>query len=276
MTNQISKESIAESFSQAAKKYDESAFFQKIAGNRLMERLDYFKLQPKTILDVGCGTGYFTRQLKQKYFDAEVIGIDLANGMIDFCLGQSNSEQYICADALQLPLADNSQELVFSNLTFQWISEIELLFKELHRVLKPNGLLLFTSLGPDTLFELKQSWQAVDSHKHVNDFLDMHDLGDAMLSAALLDPVVDNEPVVIGYNKAIELMRDLKNIGAHNLDQQRNSGLTGPGVLRKIEQEYRRFQLGNGELPATYELVYGHAFAREQIPLKYHEYGVEL
>ncbi|MRX28619.1 malonyl-ACP O-methyltransferase BioC [Kangiella sp. HZ709] len=276
MVNQIDHKDVANSFSDAAKTYDDAAFFQRIAGDRLFERLDYFKLAPKTILDIGSGTGHCTRALKQKYPSAQVVGLDIAQGMVDYCRQQSTGENYICADALEIPLESNSQDLIFSNLTFQWIEQLDLLFKELHRVLKPNGLLLFTSLGPDTLFELKTSWKSIDEHKHVNDFMDMHHLGDAMLNAAMLDPVVDNEAVVIGYDKALELMRDLKNIGAHNVDKQRRKGLTSPAVIRKLEKEYQQFKLSNGELPATYELVYGHAFGREEIPMDYHEYGIEL
>lgn len=151
------------------------------------------------------------------------------------------------------------------------------LFVELNRVLKPEGLLLFTTLGPDTLKELKQSFAAVDQYHHVNDFIDMHHVGDAMLQAKMLDPVVDAEPVVISYDKATELMRDLKDIGAHNIDRRRNSGLMSPKKLRAVEKAYQQFALDDGQLPATYELVYGHAFGSEQKQVtSYHEYIVEL
>ncbi len=276
MVNHIEAKDVANSFSKAARSYDEAAFFQRIAADRLLERLDYFKLEPKKILDIGSGTGYCSRELKKRFPTANVTGVDIAKGMIDYSSQQSKTEDYICADALSLPFESNSADLIFSNLTIQWIEQLDALFKEFHRVLNPNGLLLFTSLGPDTLYELKQSWQAIDDYKHVNDFMDMHHLGDAMLNAAMLDPVVDNEPVVIGYNQALELMRDLKNIGAHNIDKQRKSGLTSPRIIKKLELEYQKFKMENGELPATYELIYGHAFAREEVPLEYHEYGLEL
>ncbi|NVK22186.1 MAG: malonyl-ACP O-methyltransferase BioC [Kangiellaceae bacterium] len=277
MINSIVQNDIAQSFSQAAKSYDQSAFFQRIAGERLMERLDYFKLTPKHILDLGCGTGYFSRQLTKRYPDAQVTGVDFAQGMVQWCQQQSQSETYLCADACQLPFESNSVDLIFSNLTFQWIEDLPQLFHELNRVIKPNGLLLFTTLGPDTLYELKQSWAAVDDYKHVNNFLDMHHVGDAMLSAKMLDPVVDSEPVVIGYQRVTELMRDLKNIGAHNLDQKRKSGLTSPRQLKQLEQHYQQFKLEDGQLPATYELVYGHAFATEhQAASGYHEYLLDL
>ena len=273
----LSSQDIARSFSQAAKTYDAAAFFQRIAGERLFERLDYFKLEPKHIVDLGCGTGVFTRELSARYSQAKVTGVDIAEGMIQWCRSQSKAEDYLCADAVSLPFEDNSVDLIFSNLAIQWVEDLEKLFVELNRVLKPEGLLLFTTLGPDTLKELKQSFAKVDQHQHVNDFIDMHNVGDAMLQAKMLDPVVDAEPVMISYDKATELMRDLKDIGAHNIDRRRNSGLMSPKKLRAVEKAYRQFALDDGQLPATYELVYGHAFGSEQKQTtSYHEYIVEL
>ena len=268
---------IARSFSQAAKSYDAAAFFQRIAGERLFERLDFFKLEPKNIIDLGCGTGVFTRELSGRFSQANVTGVDIAEGMIQWCQQQSSSEDYICADAINLPFEDNSQDLIFSNLAIQWVEDLPALFAELNRVLKPEGLLLFTTLGPDTLKELKQSFAAVDQQQHVNDFIDMHNVGDAMLQAQLLDPVVDAEPVIISYDKAIELMRDLKDIGAHNVDNRRDNGLMSPKKLRAVEKAYAEFKLDDGQLPATYELVYGHAFGSEKKQTTdYHQYIVEL
>ena len=273
----LSSQDVARSFSQAAKTYDAAAFFQRIAGERLFERLDYFKLEPKNIVDLGCGTGVFTRELSQRFPQAKTTGVDIAEGMIAWCTQQSQSEEYVCADAVSLPFEDNSVDLIFSNLSIQWVEDLEKLFVELNRVLKPEGLLLFTTLGPDTLKELKQSFSEVDQYQHVNDFIDMHHVGDAMLQAKMLDPVVDAEPVVISYDKATELMRDLKDIGAHNIDRRRNSGLMSPKKLRAVEKAYRQFALDDGQLPATYELVYGHAFGSEQKQTtSYHEYIVEL
>ena len=273
----LSSQDIARSFSQAAKTYDAAAFFQRIAGERLFERLDYFKLEPKHIVDLGCGTGVFTRELSARYSQAKVTGVDIAEGMIQWCRSQSKAEDYLCADAVSLPFEDNSVDLIFSNLSIQWVEDLEKLFVELNRVLKPEGLLLFTTLGPDTLKELKQSFAKVDQHQHVNDFIDMHNVGDAMLQAKMLDPVVDAEPVMISYDKATELMRDLKDIGAHNIDRRRNSGLMSPKKLRAVEKAYRQFALDDGQLPATYEIVYGHAFGSEQKQTtSYHEYIVEL
>ncbi|AOE49184.1 malonyl-ACP O-methyltransferase BioC [Kangiella sediminilitoris] len=275
--NQITPGEVARSFSKAAKTYDAAAFFQRIAGERLYERLDYFKLEPKSIVDLGCGTGVFTRELSQRFTQAQVTGVDIAEGMIQWCQQQSSAERYLCADAMTLPFPDNSVDLIFSNLAIQWVNDLSALFQELNRVLRPDGLLLFTTLGPDSLKELKQSFAEVDHYQHVNDFIDMHHVGDAMLNSQLSDPVVDAEAVVISYDKALELMRDLKDIGAHNIDSRRNSGLMGPNKLKAVEKAYRQFAMSDGKLPATYELIYGHAFGTEMKKVTdYHEYIVEL
>lgn len=275
--NKINSNDVARSFSDAAKTYDAAAFFQRIAGERLFERLSYFKLSPQVICDLGCGTGIFTRELSAKFPQAKVTGVDIAEGMLEWCRQQSQSEDYLCADVMKLPFEDNSVDLLFSNLAIQWIDNPQDLFNELNRVLKPEGLLLFTTLGPDTLKELKQSFAQVDQYQHVNEFLDMHHIGDAMLNAKMLDPVVDAELVVISYDKAVELMRDLKDIGAHNIDSRRGTGLMSPKKLKAVELAYREFALEDGRLPASYELVYGHAFgSAAKAPLDYHQYIVEL
>lgn len=273
----IDLKEVARSFSKAAKTYDDAALFQRISGERLFERLDYFKLAPETIIDLGCGTGLFSRQLSSRFPESQVTGVDIAEGMISWCQSQSQQEEYVCADALSLPFPDHSADLIFSNLAIQWVYDLDTLFAELNRVLKPEGLLLFTTLGPDTLTELKQSFAQVDHRQHVNDFIDMHHVGDAMLKSTLLDPVVDAEPVVISYDKAIELMRDLKDIGAHNIDSRRSSGLMSPKKLKAVETAYKQFALDDGQLPATYELIYGHAFGSgKKKPMSYDEYIIEL
>lgn len=273
----LNSQQVAESFSKAANTYDAAAFFQRIAGERLFERLDYFKLDPTTIVDLGCGTGVFSRQLSARYPKASVTGVDIAQGMVEWCRYRSQNEEYVCADALQLPFANNSVDFIFSNLAIQWLEDLPALFRELNRVLKPEGLLLFTTLGPDSLKELKQSFAQADPGHHVNDFIDMHNVGDAMLGAQMLDPVVDAEAVVISYERAIELMRDLKDIGAHNIDHRRRNGLMSPQKLKAVEKAYQEFRMEDGQLPATYELIYGHAFGSERSqPTDYHQYIVEL
>jgi len=160
-----------------------------------------------------------------------------------------------------LPLADQSVDLLFSNLCLQWCEDLGVVFAEFRRVLRPGGWLLFTSFGPDTLTELRQSWAAVDQAAHVNVFLDMHDVGDAMLAAGFRDPMLDVERFTLTYRDARQLMRELKAIGAGNAAADRKRGLTGKSRLRDMLAHYERFRGEDGVLPASYEVIFAQAQA---------------
>jgi malonyl-CoA O-methyltransferase len=166
----------------------------------------------------------------------------------------------VCADAAAIPLADASVDLVFSNLMLQWCNEPDAVFREFRRVLRPGGLLLFATFGPDTLRELRAAWSAADGHTHVSRFIDMHDLGDALVRAGLGEPVMDMEHLTLTYADLRSLMRDLKTMGASNATAGRNRGLTGRQRLAAAEAHYETLRR-DGRLPATWEVVYGHAWA---------------
>ncbi len=166
----------------------------------------------------------------------------------------------VCADASRLPLADGSIDLVFSNLMLQWCADPETVFRECARFLRPGGLLTFTSFGPDTFRELRRAWAAADGYTHVNRFIDMHDLGDAMLRAGLAEPVMDVERYTLTYPDVRSLMRDLKAIGAHNVNAGRSRGLTGRRAIERMAAAYEN-ERREGRLPATYEVVFGQAWA---------------
>jgi len=275
---QIDKRLIRESFDRAAAGYDEVALLQQEVGQRLLERLDLIKLQPQTIVDIGAGTGELSSALGKRYKGCEVITLDLApnmlkqarqrQGMMDKLFGK---QRFICGDAEQLPLADNSVDMVFSNFAIQWCSDLDQAFGEFQRILKPGGLLLFTTFGPDTLKELRQAWRAVDNDVHVNSFIDMHDIGDALLRAQLADPVMDAEHLTLTYPDGMGVMRDLKAMGAHNITSGRNHGLTGKQKLKQMLEAYEQFRTTDGQLPATYEVVYGHAWGSEASAKQLHD-----
>ncbi len=164
-----------------------------------------------------------------------------------------------CADISRLPLSDASIDLLFSNLAVQWCNDPAALFAGFRSALKPGGLLLFTTFGPDTLTELRQSWAATDGKAHVNDFLDMHDIGDALLHAGFSEPVMDAERIVMTYPSVQDLMRELKATGAHNVTRARRHSLTGPGRLKAMLNAYEAFKDGD-RYPASYEVVYGVAW----------------
>lgn len=269
---QLDKRLIRESFDRAAAGYDEVAILQQEVGQRLLERLELIKLEPSRIIDVGAGTGQLSSELARRYKGSEVIAVDLAPKMLNQArqrLGMTarwfGKQRFLCGDADHLPLADNSVEMIFSNFAIQWCSDLDQTFVEFQRVLKPGGLLLFTTFGPDTLKELRQAWRAVDDAVHVNSFIDMHDIGDAMLRAGFSDPVMDTERLTLTYKDGMAVMRDLKAMGAHNISAGRNHSLTGKAKLKQMLAAYEGFRNDEGLLPASYEVVYGHAWGAENV-----------
>lgn len=250
-------------FDAAAADYDAVAVVQAEVRGRLLERLELFRISPRRILDAGCGTGHGARALLERYRGTAVLALDHAPGMLHAARRRRpwlRRLDAVCADAAALPLADASVDLVFSNLMLQWCNEPDRVFGEFRRVLRPGGLLLFTTFGPDTLKELRAAWQAADGATHVSRFIDMHDLGDALLRAGLAEPVMDVEHLTLTYADVRGLMRDLKTMGARNATAGRSRGLTGRARLAAVEAHYETLRR-DGRLPATWEVVYGHAWA---------------
>lgn len=261
------KQQVRRSFDRAAKHYDGAAVLQREVADRMLERLDLVKLAPLHVLDAGCGTGYAGPRLRSRFKSAKLVELDIAVSMLQVAaskislanrlLGKTNWQ--ICADVEALPLASASVDLVWSSLAIQWLNEPDTAFREFHRVLKPEGLLMFSSLGPDTLIELKQAFANVDDRPHVNQFIDMHDLGDALSQAGFSSPVMDMEKIVLTYSDVKAVMHDLKSIGAHNVTTGRPRGLMGKTAFANACDTYERLRK-DGKLPATYEVVYGHAW----------------
>lgn len=251
------------SFDAAAEAYDAVAVVQAETRRRLLERLEFFRIRPRHVLDAGCGTGHGSRALLERYRGAAVTALDLAPGMLQAARRKRpwlRRLDVVCGDAAALPLADASVDLVFSNLMLQWCNEPHRVFAEFRRVLRPGGLALFSSFGPDTLQELRAAWGAADGHTHVSRFIDMHDLGDALLRVGLGEPVMDMEHLTLTYPDVRGLMRDLKTMGARNATAGRSRGLTGRRRLAAVERHYEGLRR-DGRLPATWEIVYGHAWA---------------
>ena len=251
-------------FDRAAQTYDDAALIQREIGDRLVERLDYVRLNPQRVLDLGCGTGKISQALLNRYPKAEVIGVDLALSMVKTTqqsAGDSSQLSGICADVQQLPFQDECAELLISNLMLQWCNDLLAVFQECVRVLRPQGLFTFTTFGPDTLYELRNSWGQIDGYTHASQFVDMHDVGDTLLAAGFRDPVMDREVITVTYPAVKGLLQDLKAIGANNATLGRNRGLTGKQRLQAFYQAYEAYQLEDGLYPATYEVIYGHAWA---------------
>ena len=266
------KSSVRASFERAAASYDSAAVLQREVSDRMCLRLDYIKNQPKVLLDAGSGTGYGTKQLRSRYPSARVVELDLALAMLKVSrLKQKRSDGLlkklfhpglpwqVVADAEYIPLADSSVDMIWSSLTIQWVNVPDCVLAEFFRVLKPEGMLMFSTLGPDTLHELRSAFAGVDSSTHVNQFIDMHDVGDALMRIGFAQPVMDMEKIVLTYDSARDVMSDLKAIGAHNATSGRGRGLMGKNVWKQVETTYETLR-ENGRLPATYEVLYGHAW----------------
>lgn len=250
-------------FERAADTYDGAAVLQAEVASRLLERLDIIKLLPSRVLDLGAGTGLATADLLRRYPKAMVVALDLAFNMLRHVGQRGNWRRRasrVAADAIALPFSDNAFDLVCSSLMLQWCQPFDVVFEEISRVLAPEGLIMFATLGPDTLRELRESWAAVDDRPHVGVFMDMHDIGDAMLRAGLKDPVVDVETITLTYESVPSLLRDLKCLGATNAASGRSPGLGGRASMAAMMQAYGKFRREDGLLPATYEVVYGHAW----------------
>jgi malonyl-CoA O-methyltransferase len=264
----IDKHQMRRAFSRAAQQYDAAAVLQREVCKRMLERLDYIKLQPMRVLDAGSGTGWGTRQLAQRYSAAHLVALDIAPGMLQAARDQSawwrklfsgSRQSLLCADIETLPLAPASADLVWSNLAVQWCNDLPEAFAEMHRVLRVEGLVMFSTFGPDTLKELRAAFHGADGYNHVNRFADMHDIGDMLVGAGFAEPVMDMEYITLTYDNVKAVMQDLRAIGAHNATAGRARGLMGKGIWRKVLENYEQLRV-EGRLPATFEVIYGHAW----------------
>ncbi|MFC4879200.1 malonyl-ACP O-methyltransferase BioC [Microbulbifer halophilus] len=245
---------MARSFGRAAASYDNAAHLQRAVCRQLLSQAAG-EQTPKTILDLGSGTGYGSELLRKRFPQAAIIALDLAEGMLRYARDRRPvADCHIAADAEQLPLADNSVDLVFSSLALQWCYRLPQLFSELKRVLADGGRCLVSTLGPGTLSELKHSWAQVDGGVHVNRFLPLDEWQGAAFDSGLPGDV-EREQRVLHFDDVRQLMRELKNIGAHNVNRDAGRGLSGREKLRRLAEAYEERRSPAG-LPASYEVIY--------------------
>ncbi len=262
LINEISK-----AFNQHANEYELAAKVQQEIGERLLERLSYLKISPGRILDLGCGPGFFSRELASLYPKAQIVGLDIAKLMLTQAKKKYSWRRkwpLVAADMHHLPFASGAFDLVFANQVVHWGESLPQVFRELNRVMNVNGCLMFTTLGPDTFKELKEAWSSINEHAHVNEFADMHDVGDYLMAEHFLEPVMDMELLSVHYENLPKLLRSLKAQGVKNINSARNHALTGKSSWKKFEQNYASMQTATGKYPLTYEVVYGHAWKGEK------------
>ncbi len=272
----MNKMAIRQAFERAAPAYDAAAFLQQEVARRLDERLELMKIQPSLVVDAGCGTGYALPGLHRRYPDARLLGLDLAHAMTRLArdrlpkptalarmtrrlTGGGVGHGVVCADLERLPITQDSTDLVWSSLTLQWVADLEATFRQVRGMLRPGGLFIFSTFGPDTLKELRTAFQGLDGHDHVNRFADMHDIGDQLVYAGFQHPVMEMECLTLTYAHLKDLLHELKAIGAHTVLGPRRTGLMGREAWARLERNYEALR-HEGRLPATYEIVYGHAW----------------
>jgi malonyl-CoA O-methyltransferase len=272
---------VRRAFGRAARSYDAAAALQREVASRMLSRLEVVKIAPATILDAGCGTGEASVELAARFPGARVIGFDIALPMAraahdrarrgrslyrrllaPLAGASAGGAQFVCADLNALPFRGVAFDLAWSNLALQWVNDLPRAFAEVRRVLKVGGLFSFTTLGPDTLKELRAAFARADGHTHVNRFVDMHDIGDMLVEAGFADPVMDMEYLTLTYSTPAALMQELKALGATNATRGRPRGLTGRTRFARVMDELGRLAR-EGRLPATFEIVHGHAWKGE-------------
>lgn len=246
-------------FDAAAATFDGADFVHAATRDGLMARLEPMVVDAGLVLDLGAATGAALKPLRQRFPKADVVAIDQSLPMLEKCRRRQRWPRRplaVQADAAALPFADGSVDVVFSNLLLPLIGDPATMAAEVARVLRKGGLFAFSSLGPDSLAELRRAWAAIDEAGHVLEFPDMHDLGDALVRAGLSDPVLDVDRLEVTYATPARLFADLTAAGARNSLAHRPAGLTGRETFRRLENAL----LADGEIRLELELVYGHAW----------------
>lgn len=263
--------SLQSEFAQAAATYDEAAVLAREVQVRLAERLDYVKLAPQRVADIGCATGGGARELQRRYPEAQTLAIDYALPMLrmvqasghsrswlDRLIKRNHAPKPLQADAAALPLPAGSLDLIWSNLVFHWLDDTAPVWREFARVLQTGGLLTFSMLGPDTARELREAGAALGIRVPVRRFYDMHDIGDQLVGAGFADPVMDVEYITFTYQRARTFFADQRHLGVRNALFGELPFADWRRVIRAWEK-----QRGAAGLPLSFEIVYGHAWRAE-------------
>ena len=287
MSDLFDHRQVRRAFSRAAHGYDGAAALQREVGARLSESLDYFDDPergadtPAVVLDVGCGPGHAAVAMQRRWPKARVLALDLAPGMLRQArhnagggrrrlLDFARHPHPLCADARALPLRDGSVDVLFSNLCLQWVEDLPAVFAGFRRVLRPGGLLLVSTFGPDTLFELRGAFSEADDAPHVSLFPSIGQFGDALVAAGFKDPVLDRDEFTLAHDDLAGLMRELRTLGATNAMVDRRRSLTGRQRFARAAQAYEQLRDRDGKLPATWEVVYAHAWGPQPgVPIRH-------
>jgi malonyl-CoA O-methyltransferase len=258
----IDRRQVRRSFARAAASYDAADVLQTEVRDRLLDRLQWVRLEPRRILDLGTGTGKSLPALAARFPAAEVLGVDLTPAMLAVAAGRADpAALLVCADAARLPFANQSIDLIFSSLALHWSPVLDTVLAEVRRVLRHPGLFTFTIPGPASYRELRAAWQAVDQAPHVIPFPEMRALGDGLTRAGLAEVVMDTDTLTLKYREFRQLIADLRATGTTNASIGRKRGLTGRKAWAGLVAAYEQQRDAAGLLPATVEVVFGQAWA---------------
>ncbi len=263
---QLDARQIRRGFSRAAAGCARHEALQREVEARLLDLLEYVKTPPQRILDLGAGRGTAARALRKRWPRAQVVAVDLALPMAREARRTAGRWRpdfaTLCADAAALPFAAGSFDLVFSNLCLPWITDLESLFAQWRGVLNPGGLVACSSLGPETLGELREAF-AADPLPHVNALSHIQQVGDALMAAGFRNPVLDTDRFTLTHASLDALIADLRGAGGVNAMRERRRSLSGRGRFEAARAAYEAFRTPEGLLPSTWEVLYAHAFAPE-------------
>ncbi len=261
-TFSLDQQQVKHALGRAAGSYNQANILQKEIADRLLEQLNTLAIQPQCILDVSARTGYSALQLLQRYPNAEIISLDASLDLLSQSTAQTAR---VCAQADRLPFQSAQFDLIVMNLAFDWLPEKLVGLQEWRRVLKPGGLFLFSALGPDTLYELRESFFAVDNQPHVHPFLDMHEIGDMLLKTNLSEPVVQSEYIQLTYKNLSRLFKDLRETGTTYAEKNRRKTFLGKNRWRSMLAHYQNFLDPNHKYRATFEIIYAVCWAKEEL-----------
>jgi malonyl-CoA O-methyltransferase len=255
-------------FGRAADGYEAVAALQREVATRLLEQLDAIgKGEPTRVLDLGCGPGGAAQAMHRQWPKAQVLAVDFAMPMLrklgknkPWWRPQRRAVQPICADVAALPFADGSADLLFSSLCLQWVADLPHALAGFRRVLRPGGLLLFSTFGPGTLAELRDAFAQADAGDPITPFAQIQQVGDALQAAGFRDPVLHRDRFTLTYPDVPALMRELRALGAHNARADRRRSLMGKARMQRVFDAYETLRR-DGVLPSSWEVIYAQAFA---------------
>ena len=259
------KSRILKSFNTRASSYDKYSLIQKEVSLRIIEKLKFIKISPKNILDLGCGTGYLSLLLKKLYPNAHITCLDFSPEMLYHCKLKEPEFETICADIEDLPFKTSKYDIIISSLTLHWCKETEKIFYDIYKILNKNGIFIFTTVGPDTLSELKETYKLIDDKEHINIFNDMHIYGDLLLNTGFDNPVMDVEKIVMEYPNVQNVFNSIKKIGANTIINSHGGKIT-KSMYRKIIDLYPKTE--KMKYPVTYEVIYGTSWKKIKKPDK--------